>query len=84
MHVGFLTILAVQAASAVLGSPVPEDVAPEQALDQLASLAQAAYEQAQSDFSDEEVAKRGGTCSWTNIKIRREWLVPIPPPISTL
>lgn len=75
MHVGFLTILALQAASAVLAKPVPEDVAPDAAIDQLASLAQDAYDQAETDLSDETASKRDGTCTWSNIKVRREWLV---------
>lgn len=71
MHAGFLAILAVQAASAVLATPTATDPT----LDQLSDLAQSAYDQAQTELDDDAVSKRGGSCSLSNVRIRREWFV---------
>ncbi|KAH6889819.1 hypothetical protein B0T10DRAFT_513009 [Thelonectria olida] len=74
MRAGFLTVLA--AASGALALPqavtTTESSSPEVTnIDEISDLAQSAYDQAQSLVSD--AAKRGSTCSWSNIRIRREW-----------
>ncbi|WDK13942.1 hypothetical protein CGRA01v4_05223 [Colletotrichum graminicola] len=42
-------------------------------LQRMASLAQAAFEDTKSQIETGEVQKRGGTCTWNNVRIRREW-----------
>lgn len=75
MRASFLTVLALNAASGVLAAPAGSSTtaaAPEITnLDEITSLAQAAYDQAQELAQSAE--KRGSTCSWSNIRIRREW-----------
>ncbi|KAK7432544.1 hypothetical protein QQZ08_000751 [Neonectria magnoliae] len=75
MRVSFVTILALNVASGVLAAPQATTIsasAPEVTnIDQISSLAQDAYDQAQELVQDAE--KRGSTCSWSNIRIRREW-----------
>lgn len=87
MRVSYFTILALNAASAVVGSPTPEVevTAPEtdvteiaEDLDKLNELAASAFENAQ-DIAESK--KRGNTCNWSNVRVRREWsvtIVPIP------
>lgn len=76
MRAGLLAILTLNAVSAVVGAPAPDataDVeAPEatQGLDELADLAAAALEKAE-DLA--QTKKRGSTCNWSNVRIRREW-----------
>ncbi|SPO00297.1 related to monophenol monooxygenase (tyrosinase) [Cephalotrichum gorgonifer] len=67
MRAGFFTLLALQAASAVLAAPTTTEE------EQLANLAQLAFDQSKAELEDQTVTKRSGTCSWSNIKIRREW-----------
>lgn len=76
MRVSYFTILALNAASAVVGSPV-EVTAPEtdvteitEDLDKLNELAASAFENAQ-DIAESK--KRGNTCNWSNVRVRREW-----------
>lgn len=76
MRASFLTVLALNAASGVLAAPAGSSTTPAAApevtnLDEITSLAQAAYDQAQELAQSAE--KRGSTCSWSNIRIRREW-----------
>ncbi|OLN81434.1 Tyrosinase 12 [Colletotrichum chlorophyti] len=77
MHALTLGLLALQAASAVLGKPVPqadpgaEDAA--QGIEQLTALAQTAYEKSEELINNGEIQKRGSSCSLANLKIRREW-----------
>ncbi|KAK2009616.1 Di-copper centre-containing protein [Colletotrichum eremochloae] len=42
-------------------------------LHQLASLAQAAFDKTKSQVETGEVQKSGSTCTWNNVRIRREW-----------
>lgn len=79
MRVSCFTLLALNAATAVVGSPAPipevtatESGAPEatESLDQLADLAAAAFENAQ-DIAESK--KRDGTCNWSSVRIRKEW-----------
>ena len=80
MRAGYLAILALNAASAVVASPAPvpeattDAGAPEatEGLDQIAELAAAALENAQ-DILESDAQKRDSTCNWSNIRIRREW-----------
>lgn len=76
MRAGFLAVAA--AASGVLALPqavtTTESSSPEVTnIDEIYNLAQSAYDQAQELASDSESTKRGSTCSWSNIRIRREW-----------
>lgn len=76
MHARFLAVLAIQAASLTLGKPVSprnDTDAAAQDFDQLDSLAQAAYQQAQADIQSADARKRGSGCTLSNIKVRREW-----------
>lgn len=79
MRVSYFTILALNAASAVVGSPTPdvEVSTPEtdnaemsEDLDKLNELAASAFENAQ-DIAESK--KRDSTCNWSNVRIRREW-----------
>lgn len=74
MRSSFLGFIALQAASAVLGNPVPASE-----YEQLAALAQSAFEKTKSEIDGGEIQRRGGTCSWYNVKIRREWYVSLSP-----
>jgi tyrosinase len=71
MRSGSVAILLLQALSAVLALPQASEVA--EASSDLESLAQQAYEQTKSDLESGDLEKRAGTCSWQNIRIRREW-----------
>ncbi|KAF4819633.1 Tyrosinase-like protein orsC [Colletotrichum siamense] len=79
MKPSFFGFLGLQVALPILGSPVPGSTGPEvrQAADdgfqQLASLAQAAYDKTKSAIDASKTQKRAGTCGWHNIRIRREW-----------
>ncbi|KAK6209976.1 hypothetical protein QIS74_11560 [Colletotrichum tabaci] len=78
MHALTLGLLAIQAASAVLGNPVPQAndgaaAAAAEGIEKLAALAQSAYEKSEEMISSGEIQKRGSSCSLGNIKIRREW-----------
>ena len=70
MRSGSVAILLLQAVSAVLALPQASEVA--EASSDLESLAQQAYEQTKSDLESGDLEKRAGTCSWQNIRIRRE------------
>ncbi|KAI3543480.1 hypothetical protein CSPX01_06136 [Colletotrichum filicis] len=77
MHVLSLSVFALQAASAVLGNPLPQTddgaAAAAENVDQLAALAQAAYQKSEEMIQSGEIQKRGSSCSLGNIKIRKEW-----------
>ncbi|AEO68527.1 uncharacterized protein THITE_2118068 [Thermothielavioides terrestris NRRL 8126] len=83
MRTGSLIVLALQAASSVLGAPQATSTAvpssdPEEALQQLQALNDAAAQQAQDAVSSNNstVASRssaGGACTLSNLKVRREW-----------
>ncbi|KAH7006753.1 hypothetical protein EDB80DRAFT_751544 [Ilyonectria destructans] len=80
MRAGYLTILAFKAASAVKSSPapVPHETTEAAAVEatagvfQLADLAAGAFDQAQA-IAESDPHKRSSTCSWSDIRIRREW-----------
>lgn len=76
MRVNCLTLLALHATtSAVLATPTGSAAAASTegaAVDQLADLAQSAFEQTQ-ELVEDDLEKRDGTCTWQNIRIRREW-----------
>lgn len=80
MRAGYLTILAFKAAYAVMSSPapVPHETTEAAAVEttvgvvQLADLAASAFDQAQA-IAESNPHKRSSTCSWSNIRIRREW-----------
>jgi tyrosinase len=68
--------VAFLASSLVAAKPTPVDTHVfardvQADMDQIAALAQAAYDQAGEEAST--VEKRDNTCSWSNVKIRREW-----------
>ncbi|KAH7152948.1 hypothetical protein EDB81DRAFT_438677 [Dactylonectria macrodidyma] len=75
MRAGFLTVLALNAASGVLAAPAATTTAaaaPEVTnIDEISSLAESAYDQAQELLENAE--KRGSTCTLSNLRIRREW-----------
>ncbi|CAG7565237.1 unnamed protein product [Fusarium equiseti] len=74
MRAGLLSLLALNAAG-VLAAPQPTTIdasAPEVTnIDEVADLAAAAYKAAQELAGDK--TKRDSTCSWKNIRVRREW-----------
>lgn len=68
MRPGFVSLLALNA-TGVLAAP---SSAPEVTnMDEIKELAASAYENAQ-EFVEAQ-AKRGSTCSWGNVRVRREW-----------
>ena len=74
MRAGVFSLLALNAAG-VLAAPQPTTVdssAPEVTnIDEVNDLAAAAYKAAQELAGDK--TKRDSTCSWKNIRVRREW-----------
>ncbi|KAI6782244.1 uncharacterized protein J7T54_008330 [Emericellopsis cladophorae] len=77
MRFGSLALQLLPAASVVLAAPTP-DTTPDTiqtAVDDIASLADQAFKQAETEAADNEINKRGGenTCSWRNVSVRREW-----------
>lgn len=77
MRFGSLALQLLPAASVVLAAPTP-DTTPDtiqSAVDDIASLADQAFHQAETEAHENELNKRGGenTCSWQNVSIRREW-----------
>ncbi|KAG7071303.1 tyrosinase [Colletotrichum scovillei] len=77
MHILSLGVFALQAASTVLGNPLPQTddgaAAAAENVDQLTALAQAAYQKSEEMIQSGEIQKRGSSCSLGNIKIRKEW-----------
>jgi tyrosinase len=79
MLFSYTTAVALLATSYVAAKPTPArdtHVVPravDDGLDKLAELAQAAYEQAEEEASTDALTKRNNLCSWSNVKIRREW-----------
>ncbi|KAK1451882.1 hypothetical protein CMEL01_06456 [Colletotrichum melonis] len=74
-----LGLLALQASALGLASPVSRsaesdiDLATTERLQQLASLAQTAFEKTKSEVKGSETKKRSNTCSWHDVRVRREW-----------
>lgn len=75
MKAGYFGLLVLQAASTVLAKPPPAAV--QIAHDDVSQLAEQAYKASEKEVKDAESNKRasGETCSWDNIRIRREWSV---------
>ncbi|TEA18662.1 Tyrosinase-like protein orsC [Colletotrichum sidae] len=80
MRSSFLVYLALQAASAVLASPVAPasvgelDQATSEGFEQLSALSQSALEKTKLQMENASVLKRdNSTCTWHNVRIRREW-----------
>ncbi|WYZ40990.1 hypothetical protein EsH8_IV_001331 [Colletotrichum jinshuiense] len=77
MHALTLVVVALEAASAVLGNPLPQTddgaAAAAEGIEQLTALAQAAYEKSEELINSGEIQKRGSSCSLGNIRIRKEW-----------
>lgn len=75
MRAGFVSLLALNAATGVLAAPQATTIAssaPEVTnIDEIKDLAASAYENAQ-EFVETQ-AKRGSTCNWSNVRVRREW-----------
>lgn len=73
MKAGYFGLLVLQAATAVVASPAPAET--ERAQEDVFSLAEQAYKAAEQEAKSSELSKRTGdeTCSWNNIRIRREW-----------
>ncbi|RSM02270.1 hypothetical protein CDV31_010990 [Fusarium ambrosium] len=75
MRAGFVSLLAINAAAGVLAAPQATTIAssaPEVTnIDEIKDLAASAYENAQ-EFVETQ-AKRGSTCNWSNVRVRREW-----------
>jgi len=89
MRTGNLVLLALQAASAVMAVPAPQETAPETvvptdplaALDQLAELGNATFAQVEEELiASEKKRTLPGSCTLLNLKIRREWYVISLPP----
>lgn len=74
MRAGFFSLVALNAVG-VLAAPQATSIeasAPEVTnIDEVADLAAAAYKTAQE--LSEDKTKRDSTCSWKNVRIRREW-----------
>jgi len=73
MKAGYFGLLVLQAATAVVASPTPAET--ERAQEDVFNLAEQAYKAAEQEAKSNELSKRTGddTCSWNNIRIRREW-----------
>lgn len=76
MRSAWLGALALQA-SAVLASPTPQTTSQVagNGFDQLAAIAQSAFDKTKSEVDNGEIQKRDGSCDWDNVRIRREWCV---------
>ncbi|KAM0417165.1 hypothetical protein ACHAPT_012874 [Fusarium lateritium] len=74
MRAGLVSLLALNAAG-VLAAPQATTIdssAPEVTnIDEIKDLAASAYDNAQ-EFVETQ-AKRGSTCNWSNVRVRREW-----------
>ncbi|KAJ0325721.1 hypothetical protein COL5a_007228 [Colletotrichum fioriniae] len=74
-----LGLLALQASALGLASPVSRsaesdiDLATTERLRQLASLAQTAFDRTKSEVDSSGTKKRSSTCSWHDVRVRREW-----------
>lgn len=75
----WLGALALQAVSAVLATPTPQttEQVTSDGFDQLAAIAQSAFDTTKSEVDNGDIQKRGGTCAWHNVRVRREWCVSI-------
>ncbi|KAK1623769.1 hypothetical protein BDP81DRAFT_399120 [Colletotrichum phormii] len=69
MHALSLGVFTLQAASATDDGAT----AAAENVDQLAALAQAAYQKSEEMIQSGEIQKRGSSCSLENIRIRKEW-----------
>ncbi|WYZ39601.1 hypothetical protein EsH8_III_001515 [Colletotrichum jinshuiense] len=73
-----LGVLALQA-SLALTSPVSRsaeigvDSSNAESFQRLADLSQSAYDETKSQVESGEIQKRGSSCAWYNIRVRREW-----------
>ncbi|KAK1545570.1 hypothetical protein CPAR01_03072 [Colletotrichum paranaense] len=74
-----LGLLALQASALSLASPVSRsaesdiDLVTTERLQQLASLAQTAFDKTKSEVEGSETKKRSSACSWHDVRVRREW-----------
>ncbi|KAF4782518.1 hypothetical protein HER10_EVM0013273 [Colletotrichum scovillei] len=74
-----LSLTALQASALGLASPVSRsaesdiDLATTERLQQLASLAQTAFDKTKSEVEGSETTKRSSACSWHDVRVRREW-----------
>ncbi|KAK1513109.1 hypothetical protein CTAM01_00505 [Colletotrichum tamarilloi] len=74
-----LSLIALQASALGLASPVSRsaesdiDLATTERLQQLASLAQTAFDKTKSEVEGSETTKRSSACSWHDVRVRREW-----------
>ncbi|KXH67077.1 hypothetical protein CSAL01_01354 [Colletotrichum salicis] len=79
MRLSDLSLLALQASTLGLASPVSRsaesdiDLATTEELQQLASLAQTAFDKTKLEVESSEIKKRNNACSWQNVRVRREW-----------
>ncbi|KAK1514570.1 uncharacterized protein CCOS01_13851 [Colletotrichum costaricense] len=74
-----LGLLALHASALSLASPVSRsaesdiDLVTTERLQQLASLAQTAFDKTKSEVEGSETKKRSSACSWHDVRVRREW-----------
>ncbi|KAK1729306.1 hypothetical protein CaCOL14_002587 [Colletotrichum acutatum] len=74
-----LGLLALQASALGLASSVVRsaesdiDHATTERLQQLASLAQTAFDKTKAEVEGSETKKRSSACSWHNVRVRKEW-----------
>lgn len=68
-------LLALQASSiAQVSNPLPQAYPALEAAEHLSDIARLAYERASEDSSSGfDLQRRQNTCSWKDIKVRREW-----------
>ncbi|KZL85207.1 tyrosinase central domain protein [Colletotrichum incanum] len=79
MRISIFGLLAFSAASFAQARSISRSTDPNvdqktaEELQKLASLAQAAFDETRSQIETGEIQKRGSTCTWQNIRVRREW-----------